>query len=224
MEVIEMMAETEELEPRVWVGCLACYNGGDLVGAWLPASEGPEYVPEEHVRACFSCGEVGASPEVLCPARFDRGDGRREHYVGIRGPDGLPHEEQWVMDHEGFGGLLAGECSPSVAARLAEAINGIQADGLPVGAVAAWLANTGEKLEEWDAWTSEAFSEAYCGEHGSEADYAEELAEEIVEGARFDGWPFSCIDWERAWRELELGGDNWSVEIPSGGVWIFRSA
>lgn len=29
---------------RVWVGCLACYNAGRLVGDWLPPDEGPEWV------------------------------------------------------------------------------------------------------------------------------------------------------------------------------------
>lgn len=26
-----------ETEPRVWLGCLACYNNGDLVGRWVAA-------------------------------------------------------------------------------------------------------------------------------------------------------------------------------------------
>lgn len=26
-------------EPRVWIGCLQCYNEGRLVGAWYPATE-----------------------------------------------------------------------------------------------------------------------------------------------------------------------------------------
>ena len=26
-------------EPRVWIGCLACYNSGQLVGHWYPATE-----------------------------------------------------------------------------------------------------------------------------------------------------------------------------------------
>ena len=30
-------------EPRVWVGCLACYNGGDLHGEWLDPESGPDW-------------------------------------------------------------------------------------------------------------------------------------------------------------------------------------
>lgn len=30
---------TDEIEFRVWIGCLACYNNGGLVGQWYDASE-----------------------------------------------------------------------------------------------------------------------------------------------------------------------------------------
>ena len=30
---------TDYEAPRVWVGCLACYNAGDLVGRWLDADD-----------------------------------------------------------------------------------------------------------------------------------------------------------------------------------------
>ena len=33
--------------PRVWIGCLACYNAGNLKGAWVDASEAAAYVPCE---------------------------------------------------------------------------------------------------------------------------------------------------------------------------------
>lgn len=31
----------------VWIGCLACYNGGSLVGQWFPAEEAAEVTPED---------------------------------------------------------------------------------------------------------------------------------------------------------------------------------
>jgi hypothetical protein len=31
------MSTTTTTEPAVWIGCLACYNAGRLVGAWFPA-------------------------------------------------------------------------------------------------------------------------------------------------------------------------------------------
>ncbi|MCD2143710.1 antirestriction protein ArdA [Gordonia paraffinivorans] len=33
--------------PTAWVGCLACYNSGNLVGAWYPASEAGDVTPSQ---------------------------------------------------------------------------------------------------------------------------------------------------------------------------------
>lgn len=33
--------------PSVWVGCLACYNSGRLVGDWVPAIEASDMTPEK---------------------------------------------------------------------------------------------------------------------------------------------------------------------------------
>lgn len=35
------------VRPAVWVGCLACYNAGSLVGRWLPAEDAGEVTPED---------------------------------------------------------------------------------------------------------------------------------------------------------------------------------
>lgn len=42
------MSDTTNLADRgsgrsVWVGCLACYNAGNLVGSWLDPAEGPDW-------------------------------------------------------------------------------------------------------------------------------------------------------------------------------------
>lgn len=34
-----------ELEPRAWVGCLACYNNGTLRGEWVEATDAEDYEP-----------------------------------------------------------------------------------------------------------------------------------------------------------------------------------
>lgn len=70
------------------------------------------------------------------------------------------------------------------------------------------------------------FEEAFCGEYGSGADYAQELYEEIADAhdhTRLSTWPFNCIDWERAWGELDMGGDNFAVATGRGSVFVFRS-
>lgn len=51
-----MMTATDDVM-RVWVGCLACYNGGRLVGEWVDAVEAGDCVPcrrrDHEERWCF---------------------------------------------------------------------------------------------------------------------------------------------------------------------------
>lgn len=35
----------QTIVPRVWIGCLACYNGGELVGAWYDAIDAGDVLP-----------------------------------------------------------------------------------------------------------------------------------------------------------------------------------
>ena len=64
--------------------------------------------------------------------------------------------------------------------------------------------------------------DSYQGEHDSFQEYAEELARELyreqLDAAR---WPFSCINWEHAARELSY--DYHTENAPGGGVFIFRA-
>lgn len=50
------------------------------------------------------------------------------------------------------------------------------------------------------------------------AEYAQELAEETCEGAASTEWPFRCIDWEQAARELQ--GDYGSIDFAGITYWI----
>lgn len=174
--------------PEVWVGCLACYNAGRLVGQWYEAAEAGEVTPEQ-----LHEGKL---------TQLEARDG------------GSPHEELWVMDHQGFGGLLTGECSPMEAQRLAEVIGELEEANLPVEAFAAWLqgeANSGAVSD---------FGDVFQGIYDSERDFAQQVADDI--GALEDdvAWPHDCIDWERATRELMY---DYGSEPVSGGVAIWRS-
>jgi antirestriction protein len=40
------MSTTTTHEPRVWLGCLACYNNGRLTGRWMPPEEAADMTPE----------------------------------------------------------------------------------------------------------------------------------------------------------------------------------
>lgn len=67
--------QTDDNEPRVWIGCLACYNGGGLVGNWVAARDAAGVTPERlHGRPtaheelwCFDTENLPLSRE-LSPA------------------------------------------------------------------------------------------------------------------------------------------------------------
>lgn len=46
------MMTTTNTEPRGWVGCLGCYNAGELVGKWMTADDAELDVPD----VCPRCG------------------------------------------------------------------------------------------------------------------------------------------------------------------------
>jgi antirestriction protein len=124
------------------------------------------------------------------------------------------------MDHENYGGLLDGECSPSEAQKMAETIEHIESCGIPVEAVAAYRDHVGPGYFDPSVNSLDDFSDAYQGEWKDEEDFAYELAKDIG-FTEPDTWPGSYIDWERATRDLFLG-DYWSAEAP-GGIYVFRS-
>lgn len=49
-----MTATQNDTTPRAWVGCLACYNAGRLVGAWVDGIEAGEVDPDIFGRACWA--------------------------------------------------------------------------------------------------------------------------------------------------------------------------
>ncbi len=105
------------------------------------------------------------------------------------------------------------------ATRVRQRVSPVSTDDGP--AFAAWYsgadADSGVAL-------GEQFEESYVGEFDSLGDYAQELATDIgdVTGSQLTMWPFTCIDWERAGRELEMGGDVWTADASADRVWIFR--
>ena len=47
-----------------------------------------------------------------------------------------------------------------------------------------------------------ACQDAYSGKHDSDEDFAEDMAEQCGDLERSPSWPYTCIDWEWAAREL----------------------
>jgi len=189
------VTDTRTHYPCAWVGCLGCYNAGSLVGDWVDGTDAAEYEP--HI----------ADP-IADPDRPD-----------WRPPCGRElADERWVFDHEDYGGLLDGECSPAEATKVAEAIERIEANGYPVEAVAAFRSHVGPAYFDFDDLSE--FEDAFCGEYVSEEEYAEDLADDLGLVNEDASWPYSYIDWERAARDLFMD-DYWSSEAPGGGVYVF---
>jgi len=70
-----------------------------------------------------------------------------------------------------------------------------------------------------DCYQGEA--EGYSSEQAGAA-YAQQLAEDTCDLTTCNNWPFSCIDWEAAWSELEMGDAYWLQRI-NGSQWaVFR--
>ena len=93
----------------------------------------------------------------------------------------------------------------------------------------AALADVIRELEQ-DGIDCENFQDAYCGEaegcteERAGADYALGLFEDSgTRKSSYDGWPFSCIDWDQAWEELRVS-DGYRLHRISGDTWaVFRA-
>lgn len=61
----------------------------------------------------------------------------------------------------------------------------------------AYIDNVGEEYA-----TSSEVEEAYCGAFNSDEEFAQDMAEQLGSMQENAQWPYSCIDWEHAAREL----------------------
>lgn len=184
--------DTTEEHMRAWVGCLACYNEGRLVGEWQDWENLPHYVP---------CTRPG-------------------------------HDEWQVFDHEGYIGLLSGECSPDTAYRIAEWWHEEVTPGREylLDAVRAWVDNGDYRLDSDNLPCISDFDDTYQGEWDSGAEFAESTAYECGELSDIPEWIACSVDWNRAW-ESWLRHDYWTADVReyrSGlyvapGVFVFRS-
>lgn len=192
--------------PRVWVGSLAAYNGGELFGEWFDAVDAPT----------DGLDFVQRMASVKYPEHPPLDEASAEYLA-------REHEELWVMDHEGFSGLLKGECSPMAAQELAELIEAVESDGHDVAAVSAWVENIGVDLEGKD-WVdvSEDFMGAYEGEHGSELDYVHDLIDGGALGDDLPEFAKQYFDYAGFARDVFMS-DNYSVPAPGGNVYVFRN-
>lgn len=186
---------------RMWVGCLGCYNGGELVGEWMDAAD---YDPD--------------NPQASIPRITTRPAMYGEGTAIVCSRCGTDDANRWVFDHEGFHGLIVGECTADAAHEAAKLLDGADLDELP--AMVAFCDALGHKLADVLADDSD-FRDSYNGEWDSREDFAQDLAEGIGAMPTDAAWPASYIDWERAARDLFM--DYADAPAPGGRIYVFRS-
>jgi len=172
---------TTDADVRAWVGCLGCYNDGDLVGSWLAADDCGDLVAAGLARSgAYDSGN---------PAEFCRRCGA---------------DEFWVMDHEGLpAAVLSGECSPWQFHELATAWEAVESPEM----VAAYLGNRGETVTAENlAKLAESAADAFTG-YETVSEYAEDLVEDSGAREKLPEFLRYYIDVEAFARDLVLGGD-----------------
>ncbi|GAB3830131.1 antirestriction protein ArdA [Kribbella italica] len=138
-------------DAMVWVGCLACYNGGDLVGEWFDAGDAPTE----------TTGENEFDARVKVPS---------EHITEA-------HEELWVMDTDGM--PESREMSPDEANRIGAFLNEIEShDRLTTEAVRMYAQWAGVAFVDVDLRRCD---DAYRGEWDSEVDFAQDYADDFLD-------------------------------------------
>jgi len=108
--------------------------------------------------------------------------------------------EYMIQDKEGFLSDSIGESlSIKELENIYEAIEAVEASHLDADIIQAYIDNVGGDI---DSNTIANAEEAYQGEFNSDADFAEDMAEQLGYMDEAKCWPFNCIDWEHAGREL----------------------
>jgi hypothetical protein len=111
-----------------------------------------------------------------------------------------------VFDHEGYGELIGGECSPLEAAKVAAAIEQIEDGGHDIERVMTYAANCSLSLEEYDEWRVE-YEDAILP-YESALEYAEALIEQGALG-EIPEHLAAYIDTDKLAHDLQIGGDIW---------------
>lgn len=129
------------IRPAVWVGCLACYNEGNLVGQWFPAEQAGGITPEDlhadptaHEELwCFDHEGFPAHTGEMSPHTASLWGELYSELGEVQWPALLAWVENGscVVDAEGLPDLTSFEdryrgCWPSFAEYLAEEIDEIQ--------------------------------------------------------------------------------------------------
>ena len=186
------MVTMTETRPRAWIGSLAAYNAGRLVGAWIDL----DGLDEEEA--------TEAAKEAMRPMIAGWMD------------EAQAFDELACMDVEGLAPFVTGECSIGEAVRAAEKLS--EVEDYEREAFLAWAANEGTH----SAVEVEDFRDAYAGEWDSLEDYARELLDDSGQLNAIPDNLRAYFDYESYARDLRLSGDVFTVSNGAGGVFVFN--
>jgi antirestriction protein len=174
-----------DINAQAWVGCLGCYNSGTLRGSWVDALVAGDIL---------AINEPGGIEAVIGDATIYGEDCPICKYCGS--------DEFWVMDHEGFNGLLEGECSPSTAQEIAERLQEMAESDNLEAAIAF--------VELGFDWDLNDFESAYIGEFNSDTELAEYFIDNGLSGIEIPDTMIAYFDYEMYGRDLSYDLQNFN--------------
>ena len=182
--------------PRVWVGCLHCYNAGRLIGAW------------------YDCTDLSDSPEDHGLHRIHR-DGDYPATPGC--------EELWCFDHEWL--PVKGELDPLEATRWGDLYNELGSSSL-WPALCAWVEEGIHVTDIDSMPITSEFIDKFQGLWESWGDYVYNLVEDTGLQQGWDDTAVRHFNWTSYAEEIsqDYSAVHAADHSPDcGSVYVFRT-
>lgn len=178
---------------KIWVGCLGCYNNGNLVGEWMDPAD---YDPADPLA---SIPRLTTRPDSINP-------NAKVVICSICGSDDC---NRWVMDSEGFDGILDGEVSADHAHQLDALLTEIEDDlpDVPPTVVLEYVKDkTGEMPTEWDGPTQDMVRDSFSGEFEDDKKLAYHVVDQMGIGGQHPvpDEMSMYLDWDLIAREQRM--------------------
>ena len=180
-------------------------------------------------RKSFGLPDSGPAIYVACLASYNNGDlfGR---WINLENVDSAEEIKEAIQE------ILSDSPIPDAEEYAIHDFQGLpkhlQGEWPDIDELWAWIEQQREAEDDGNAepftiWLNNGsgsdysdFLDQYAGCHSNGPDFAYDLAEACGHIKGDERWPLNCIDWDRAWRELEIGGDYWS-ERGDEGLHVF---
>jgi antirestriction protein len=182
---------------RAWIGCLASYNNGRLVGDWCDVST-----------------DADENAAMIASALAKGTPGAEEHFIAdYEGPKAVTY----------LLGEYASAAALAIAAAFEESAESLGDHAEP--ALDAYTDNVcPQRIDDLDSVdVADWWNDCYAGEGDTLADWAESYLEEtgFLEGVPDDVARY--FDFEAWARDMRLGGEIFTVSSASAGIIVLHS-